>query len=217
MEPQQNVPESLISPLKKVTPLSKYLALALFIILPFLGGYVGYTLVPVKIVEVERVVIEETLRNDVINNTKADSRIDTVALGTVTDIGGIYKFTYPSDWDLKDTQKFGYIQLFNHKKDDAVYKKGWGENENKVEGGSVQLISEIEYNKNLSFSNFAQVKIADKNVFIYEGSDGEYEWTTLAIPLPNDSQKVVTFNIYGDQSSINEVIAVVLEDFVFLQ
>lgn len=35
--------ESIIAPLHKVTPVSKYLALALFIALPFVGGVVGYT------------------------------------------------------------------------------------------------------------------------------------------------------------------------------
>lgn len=37
----------------QVTPLSRYLALALFITLPFIGGYVGYQLAPEKVVEVE--------------------------------------------------------------------------------------------------------------------------------------------------------------------
>ncbi len=44
------------SSLNKVTPLSKFLAMALFILLPFIGGWVGYTYVPEKIVEVEKVM-----------------------------------------------------------------------------------------------------------------------------------------------------------------
>ena len=59
MEPQQNMVESVIAPLKKVTPLSKYLAMVLFIILPFLGGYIGYTLAPEKVVEVEKVISKD--------------------------------------------------------------------------------------------------------------------------------------------------------------
>lgn len=55
MEPQQKEVESVIAPLKKVTPLSKYFAMLLFVILPFLGGYIGYTLVPAKVVEVRGV------------------------------------------------------------------------------------------------------------------------------------------------------------------
>lgn len=56
MEPQQGESEGIIVPLKKVTPLSKYLALALFVALPFLGGWVGYVLSPVQVIEVEKPV-----------------------------------------------------------------------------------------------------------------------------------------------------------------
>jgi len=41
----------------RVTPLSKYLAMALFVVLPFFGGWIGYTFAPVKVVEVEKVVV----------------------------------------------------------------------------------------------------------------------------------------------------------------
>jgi hypothetical protein len=47
------------SPFHTVTPLSKYLAMVLFIILPFLGGWIGYTYAPEKVVETERVVTQE--------------------------------------------------------------------------------------------------------------------------------------------------------------
>lgn len=39
-----------------VTPLSKYLAMALFVILPFVGGWIGYQFAPEKVVEVEQVI-----------------------------------------------------------------------------------------------------------------------------------------------------------------
>ena len=48
--------------LYQVTPFSKYLALALFVILPFLGGYIGYSYAPEKVVEVEKEVIREVER-----------------------------------------------------------------------------------------------------------------------------------------------------------
>jgi hypothetical protein len=51
------------SNLHKVTPISKYLAMALFILLPFIGGWIGYSYAPEKVVEVERVVeVEKVLR-----------------------------------------------------------------------------------------------------------------------------------------------------------
>lgn len=60
MEPEQitHSVESLdkFESLKKVTPLSKYLAMTLFIVMPFLGGWIGYTYAPEKVVEVERIV-----------------------------------------------------------------------------------------------------------------------------------------------------------------
>lgn len=48
--------EETTSGLHTITPLSKYLAMALFIILPFLGGWIGYTYAPEKIVEVEKII-----------------------------------------------------------------------------------------------------------------------------------------------------------------
>jgi hypothetical protein len=39
--------------LKKVTPLSKYLAMVIFIVMPFIGGYIGYVYAPEKVVEVD--------------------------------------------------------------------------------------------------------------------------------------------------------------------
>jgi|AntRauTorckE6833_2_1112554.scaffolds.fasta_scaffold08140_3 hypothetical protein len=41
------------------TTLSKYLAMGLFVALPFLGGWIGYTHAPEKIIETERIVIQE--------------------------------------------------------------------------------------------------------------------------------------------------------------
>lgn len=41
-----------------VTPLSKYLAMVLFVTLPFLGGWVGYIYAPKEIVEIERQIVE---------------------------------------------------------------------------------------------------------------------------------------------------------------
>jgi hypothetical protein len=79
MEPEHSPLEQEVSPEPKssvwntVTPLSKYLAMALFIALPFVAGYIGYTLAPEKIievpVEVERIVVEEKM----VENTVLES------------------------------------------------------------------------------------------------------------------------------------------------
>lgn len=55
MEPQQEIEkENVLSPLNKVTPLSKYFALVIVILLPFIGGYVGYTQAQEKVVEMHK-------------------------------------------------------------------------------------------------------------------------------------------------------------------
>ncbi len=60
MEPE-NIPQPLeqedkFASLKKVTSLSRYLAMTLFVIMPFLGGWIGYTYAPEKVVEVEKII-----------------------------------------------------------------------------------------------------------------------------------------------------------------
>lgn len=77
MEPEQTTPvvesSDKFENLKKVTPLSKYLAMTLFIIMPFLGGWIGYTYAPEKVVEVEmnsvvNTISETTVTQDVAPN-----------------------------------------------------------------------------------------------------------------------------------------------------
>lgn len=60
MQPENNELDDRFVQLRKVTPLSKYLALALFIIMPFIGGWIGYMYAPEKVVVVEKVVTQET-------------------------------------------------------------------------------------------------------------------------------------------------------------
>lgn len=59
MEPEQTTPADVPQEkgrLHQVTPVSKYLAMVLFIMLPFIGGWIGYELASGEVVEVERVV-----------------------------------------------------------------------------------------------------------------------------------------------------------------
>lgn len=57
LEPSELIKNS-NSRLHTITPLSKYLATMLFVTLPFLGGWVGYTYSPEKIIEVEKTIIK---------------------------------------------------------------------------------------------------------------------------------------------------------------
>jgi len=63
------------SRIHQVTPLSKYLAMALFIVLPFVGAYLGYTLAPGKVVEVEKEVISEAETENKTPGFKSDTEL----------------------------------------------------------------------------------------------------------------------------------------------
>lgn len=80
------------SRLHQVTSLSKYLAMALFIILPFVGGYIGYMYAPEKVVEVEKVVKVEKEQIDVV---EVEAEIRNVSQG------GIESSTTSEVWHLK--------------------------------------------------------------------------------------------------------------------
>lgn len=62
MNPQHNNPPVVAiatkHPVFQVTQTSKYLAMLLFILMPFIGGYIGYTIAPIKTVVVETIVVK---------------------------------------------------------------------------------------------------------------------------------------------------------------
>ncbi len=67
MEPENNITEASKNPLLKVTPLSKYLAMVLLVTLPFIGGWIGYTYAPEKIVTVDNVVVKEVIKEVIVD------------------------------------------------------------------------------------------------------------------------------------------------------
>ena len=69
--------------LHTVTPLSKYLAMVLFVVMPFVGGWIGYMYAPEKVVEVTRVVEVEKVveQND-----------------SSKEFSDLYSYTLPSGW-----------------------------------------------------------------------------------------------------------------------
>jgi hypothetical protein len=88
-EPQETIEsESLYikSKLTTVTPLSKYSAMALFILLPFIGGWIGYTYGPEKVVEVEKIIFveddsnkqsTEDIKTDYVTSQKENLRVSS--------------------------------------------------------------------------------------------------------------------------------------------
>ena len=79
--------------LTKVTPVSKYLAMALFILMPFIGGYIGYQNAPERVIEIEKVVSKTPAE---IPAPVVDDMVLASVLGEVA--GGHHKsFTYMPD------------------------------------------------------------------------------------------------------------------------
>ncbi len=95
MEPEENTQETIPEKhvLHTVTPLSKYLAMVLFIALPFIGGWVGYNYAPEKVVEVERAVVKEILpqvENDGIREETEDLEFIDLEVGLSKDKTNVY-------------------------------------------------------------------------------------------------------------------------------
>ena len=65
--------------LNKVTPLSKYLAMTLFIVLPFIGGWVGYRYAPDKVVEVDRVITVNIEKHNADNSLDESRFIEEIS------------------------------------------------------------------------------------------------------------------------------------------
>ncbi len=80
----------------EVTLLSKLLAMVLFIALPFIGGWIGYTYAPEKVVEVEKIVEVEPEPEPILNE---EQQVSTGTVGEVREIfystsGNVYIESY---------------------------------------------------------------------------------------------------------------------------
>lgn len=109
--------ESLLAPACRQTPFSKYLALTLFIVLPFVGAYVGYRYAPEKVVEVGQVVVREmpleveSIPEDVSTSEVAIAKGNTIVLEEIPDRDSWqeyqdekygFAFAFPLSWDEVD-------------------------------------------------------------------------------------------------------------------
>lgn len=104
MQPENiNLEQKNSNVFNEVTPLSKYLAMALFVILPFIGGWIGYKYAPEKIVEVEKVVVKE-VNNPVIDSqlskmpdsdTQQSNKLNGKYLTIVTGFPPTFLYSYP--------------------------------------------------------------------------------------------------------------------------
>lgn len=86
------------SSLHQVTPLSKYLAMALFIILPFVGGYVGYQYAPEKVVEIiKEVEVIREVQNEVSDENLEQPIWEYQPISTTTVDMVSYRIRYTND------------------------------------------------------------------------------------------------------------------------
>lgn len=111
MEPEQTKQEQEVAVGAKqrvwntVTPLSKYLAMTSFIILPFVGGYVGYQFAPEKVIEVEKEVVREVEVEKVVYVEKEDEVQFVSATNTkdwVLYQNEYFSLRHPEDCRMKD-------------------------------------------------------------------------------------------------------------------
>ena len=73
-----------LHPVNQITPVSRYLALLLFVLLPFIGGYVGYRLAP------ERVVVINVSSPSTVDNVNINSQESSVSeLGESTTLSPV--------------------------------------------------------------------------------------------------------------------------------
>lgn len=104
MEPEHTFveqPVSTLNNLHTVTPLSKYLAMVLFVVLPFLGGWIGYNLAPETVTQVERFSEIENAVN---------SKYLTVS--PVADTSSM-TFTFETNYEYPDTYAGGRLLTIN--------------------------------------------------------------------------------------------------------
>ncbi len=139
MQPEINETEGHFAPLKKVTTVSKYLAMALFVILPFLGGWIGYSIAPVKTIEIDRVVVkEETINDDntvmepIIAPTKTSREIYTSPNG--------FSISIPAGSEVvEEPAQFSYSAITNFRGDfgSMCISPGYGCGGKGAEGANV--------------------------------------------------------------------------------
>jgi hypothetical protein len=91
--------ENTLSPLHKATPLSKYLVMIVFVLLPFIGGWIGYTYAPEKVVEVERIILKEVeMVEDLNSQDKIEDSSGSIAITSESPL-------FPGEPDI-DTPEF---------------------------------------------------------------------------------------------------------------
>ncbi len=156
MEPETTINEEnkKFSRLRVVTPLSKYIAMILFIALPFIGGWIGYTHAPEKVVEVERIVVQEI---PVPDKNGSEISKNPPEWRTYTNEQLEFEIDYPSHWFIVHESQDPYrLQISDTPANQFVYGLGIP-----PRGGKSIMISE-------GMSPICEDKIASDYSTVYE-------------------------------------------------
>lgn len=184
IEPQPELDSK--SPLLKVTPLSKYLAMALFIVMPFVGGWIGYRHAPEKIVEVDQIVYK-----DPSNNITATPNNEGPWLYYFNPQGG-YSIDYPSLW-LFETKGLNGVfreRMLTNEQDGFTYDSA-GEEVMRISIENHEPGETIEewYAKNTDGKGiFQKMKMSSvwRDGIEYEEKLEDETWTTYAMTTSED-------------------------------
>jgi hypothetical protein len=137
MNPELNTEETAevvkeTNPVFTVTKTSKYLALLLFILLPFIGGYIGYTYAPEKVVE--SIVVGEVVDNvpsEVeINEIKEQENVEFAQknLVNIEELGIAGGTTVPNGrYVLHTTKDLTTLQVFDLEEQEIIFEDDVGD------------------------------------------------------------------------------------------
>jgi hypothetical protein len=114
-----------------VTPFSKLVAAIVVIILPFLGAYVGYQYAPEKVVEVEKIVVNEVpavRSNEIIQNNTDQFIAEKERHYISAPVWLIEDTSYPPEFKLEDTDRGVVLESVSER-----FREQRSDNQKKIE------------------------------------------------------------------------------------
>lgn len=218
-EPEVKVESSLKRQFTTVTPLSKYLAMVIFITLPFFGFWFGYTLTTEKVLEVEEFVEEDGVAKNTTDYEKEKFIVpETVGLNLRTTFdeakipilelrvlagGGCDKV---SELEISKTVKEGTMFL-------GI--KGYSIEKYKGTGSCAAVVEEARVE--IDVQDFLQHE-GDQIRFMLGGQESRYSLSQneYAIYLePIEVTNVISHEFVLGQTKIPQSLAIILQDKKF--
>ncbi len=154
----------------KVTPLSKTLAGIIFVAMPFIGGWIGYNLAPVKVVEVEKEVATRTIPPEITMLGEPTERF----VGTIDDVLTVFEHKDFTSYTLIEAgvSVSGELNTERGYKDDidaTVFVLDWQK-------------PEAEQKYFVRFTSSTTIQKLDANRELLTGAVLEYEAEPYSVP-----------------------------------